>query len=304
MLVNDLETRVRTYLNEATAKFYTQAEIWNWLSVSAKDISEKTQTIRRILTSATGGAGVRSINTNAIVLHVEYIPSQGRSKILPKIDPLKIGNYQISGSEPQYWYPGNGIVSVEPLPDAIYNLRLYVTDVAKLKTTTTLATDWTGAGWTLGDSAIHAGVSSDLTYTPAITSGVNYTLMFNVTGISGTLKITAGTVEGTVISTNGYHTQNIVANGTTLKVTGVGDVTITEFLIYKEAAISAGTQELELGAEWDHLLALYATYSGLLKDRQYAPANLLASIYPGELDYLRRTVVEVIPDGRDDMVYQ
>jgi hypothetical protein len=307
MLASALETRVRTYLNEVTAHFYTQAEIWKWLSVAAKDISQKTLCCRRILTAATGGNNVRQVTTNAFkVRNVEYVPSTGRPKMLAKIDPLQIGHYPVTGATPQYWFEHKNI-GIEPLPDAIYNLRLYVADVAKLKTTTDLDVNWTaGARWTLGDTAIHAGASSTLTYTAGISSGANYSFEFKVTGIGAgaTLKIAAGTVEGSSVTVNGHHTQNIVANGTTLVLTGVGTLTIDNFTIYKEAAISAGTQEYELGGEWDHNLALYATYSGLIKDKLYVPAMMLMSIYGNEFEFIRQNIFEVIPDGRDAMVYK
>lgn len=50
---SDLETRVRTYLNEVTQDFYTQTEIYRWLSIAAKDIAQKSMCVRRILDAVT-----------------------------------------------------------------------------------------------------------------------------------------------------------------------------------------------------------------------------------------------------------
>lgn len=306
MTASDLETRVRTYLNEAAADFYTQAEIWRWISVAARDISQKTLCVRRILTSATGGNNVRGVALNAYkCLNVEYVTT--RPVMLPVIDPLKLGYYPKKGTAPQYWYESGNEIGIEPVPDGIYSLRLYVADVAKLTSDPVWATDWTNAGgWTLGDNAIHAGASSTLTLTAGITSATNYTLEFEITGIgtTGTFKITAGSVEGTTVTTNGWHTQSLISDGTTLTLTGVQDVTVDNLTILKEGNIAATTDEYELPAEWDASLCLYATYSGLLKNKKYQEASLLANIYNNEFEYLRQNIAEVIPDGRTDMVYR
>jgi hypothetical protein len=303
MDVGSLESRVRLYLNEVTAKFYTQAEIWRWLSLGAKDISQRSLCVRRILTAATGGAGVRRVTVNALkFLHVEYLST--RPIMLTRIDPLKIGRYPLNGTAPQYWYEFDDGVEIDPLPDGIYPLRLYVADVSKFVAASPWA-DWAaGAGWVTGYSAIHSGASSDVTLTAPIVSGGNYTLEFNILDITGSVKLTAGTLEGSTITTNGNHTQNFISNGTTLKLTGTGDLTIVGFKIYLERDIASTADQIELGQEWDNLLALYATFSGLLKDKRHEPAILLSSIYANEFSYLSKYIIEVIPDGRDDLKYQ
>lgn len=301
MIASNLETRVRTYLNEVTANFYTQAEIWRWLSNCAREISQKTLCVRRSLTTSTGGNGVREVSINAYkTMHVQY-----STKMLGYIDPLQLGRYPFTGTVPQYWYESGSSIGIEPLPDAIYSLKVYVADVAKLVADSPW-TDWTaGARWVVGDSVIHSGASSDLTLTAGVTSGKNYTFEFQVTGIgtSSTLLLTAGTLEAPTISTNGWHVQSIIPNGTTLKLTGVGDVTVDSFRIYKEADISAITDELELGEEWSNTLALYATYSGLFKDKAYSQAALLQRIYANDFEYIRQNIIDVIPDGRAELTY-
>jgi hypothetical protein len=182
---------------------------------------------------------------------------------------------------------------------------MYIADTAKLITETAW-TDWTaGARWTLGDTAIHTGVSSDVTYTAGITNATNYTFDFQITGIgtASTLKLTCGTYEGSIISTSGWHTQSFVSNGTTLTITCVGDVTIHEFNILSDVSVTSGTQRFELPAEWSHLLAIYATYSGLLKDKRIEQAVLLSSLYYNEFNYLSQNIIEVIPDSKNSLVW-
>jgi hypothetical protein len=132
MQESDLEIRVRTYLNEAVPNFFSSAEIMNWLSLAAKDIAENTTCVRRILSAQTTAA-TREVTFNAYkVFHVEYLPSTGRTLMLTKIDPLREGHYPADGTTPQYWYELNGSIGIEPIPDAVYNLRLYVADIPKM----------------------------------------------------------------------------------------------------------------------------------------------------------------------------
>jgi len=81
------------------------------------------------------------------------------------------------------------------------------------------------------------------------------------------------------------------------------DVVISGFYAYIEKDYTVVGDQTELPAAYQHLLALYATYSGLTKDRKYGPAQMLESIYNNELAYLRANIVEVIPDGRASLKY-
>ncbi len=308
---SDLETRVRTYLNEVTAKFYTQAEIWRWLSVGAKEIARKTFCVQRILNKETG-SGVREVYANVLKVHyVEYIPSSGRAIMLTRIDPLKTGNkYPLRGTAPQYWFEYGANIGIEPIPDAIYQLRLYVSDVPKMMTAiTSFASGWTaGTGWVVGDTAIHSSTSSDLTYDTVLTENGNYTFEFRITDVGTSSSVTpyAGELTGTTISSKGYSTQNMVALGGApyLKFTGVGDIVLEGLTIYKENDYSAVGDQIELSTAWQHSLTLYAALNGLIKNRQYAAASLLATIHGNEISYLKQNLVDIIPDGRSNLVYE
>lgn len=318
---SDLETRVRTYLNEVQADFYTQAEIWRWLSVGAKDIAQKTLCVRRILDAVTVNA-TRNVSTSAYkVMHVEYIPATGRATMLTKIDPLRLGHYPVNGTTPQYWYEFGSTIGIEPLPDTAYNLRLYVADLPKMQHSTFPITAWntlwTGSGtgtWSNGAASnaytgtgVQAGID---TYSTALVASTNYTFIITVSGVTTCgLVITAGGTASPSMTTAGVHAVNLTTGGTTsltltATTTATGGLTVDDLYILKEADFAATTDQTELDPAWQHLLALYATYSGLMKDRKYGPAQMLGSIYANELAYLRQAVVEVIPDGRNSMKYQ
>ena len=317
----DLEARVRTYLNEVTADFYLQAEVWRWLSVAAKDIAQKTLCIRRILDAVTVNA-TRNVATNAYkVLHVEYIPSSGRERMLTKIDPLRAGHYPVNGTAPQYWYEFGAAIGIEPVPDAVYNLRLYVADLPKMQYTTYPLTAW-DALWTLSGtgtwshgaaSDVYTGttgqVGIDTVTTPILVTATNYTFTITVSGVSNCgLVITAGTVASPTFNTNGIHAFTATTASTALTMTATmtgatGGLTVDDLYILKEADYAAVGDQTELPTAWQHLLALYATHGGLTKDRKYGPAQMLESIYSNELAYLRQAIIEVIPDGRNALRY-
>jgi hypothetical protein len=310
----DLETRVRTYLNEVVADFYTQAEIWRWLSVAAKDIAQKTTCVRRILDAQTA-ASTRTVPFNAYkVFHVEYLPTTGRSVMLTKISPLQVGHYPFNGTYPQYWYQFGSIIGIDPLPDTTYFLRLYVADIPKIQYTTYPVTNfsgWTaGTGWT-ASGAVHTGsTSGTLTENTSILSvSSNYTIMFTVSGLAngGIVLPALGDTAGFWTNSPGPHAQSITTSATAspkISFSALEDVTISNLYILKEANFSSASQQTELPPMWQNLLALYATYNGLIKSKRAAAAKLLETIYGNELAFLRQNVVEVIPDGKNDQIYK
>lgn len=312
----DLETRVRTYLNEVTADFFTQAEIWRWLSVAAKDIAQKTLCVRRILDAVTVAA-TRNVATNAYkVMHVEYVPASGRAIMLTKIDPLRLGHYTPNGNTPQFWYEFGANIGVEPIPAEAYSLRLYVADLPKMVSINGVAFvegaaagQWTDAAsaWTLATTAAHAGAGpTTLTANTALAAAnTNVTFVFKVDSIGATGSVTPSCgAAGVAVTTPGIHMQTLAATTPWKPVlTGANDVVISGFYAYTEADYAAAGDQTELPSAYQHLLALYATHGGLTKDRKYGPAQMLEQIYNNELAYLRQAVVEVIPDGRANLKY-
>lgn len=323
---SDLETRARTYLNEATADFYTQAEVWRWLSLAQKEIAQKALCVRRILDASQ--SATRSFTSSAYkVMHVEYVPSSGRRRMLRKIDPLKLGRMPGAAAgatgEPRFWTELGDTIIIDPEPAGVYSLVFYVADLPKMQHSTFPITawnsGWTGSGtgtWTNGAaSAVYAGTTGQSginTWGTAITNGGNYTFQITISAISNCrLYIKGGSTAspGQGITAAGVHTVNLLSNGTALTLTATmtgatGGLTVDDLYILKEVDFAATGDQTELPPAWQHLLALYATHSGLIKDRRYGPAQMLAAMHAQEMDYLRQTIVEVIPDGRLDLTEQ
>lgn len=314
-----LVSRVRGYLNEATASFYTSDNLYDWLSAGARDIARSALCVRRIIDAQTT-SGNRYINNSSTTeyykpIHVEYIPSSGREVALTKITPLQIGHFPMSGTAPQYWidHGADGIL-IDPVPDDTYDLRIYIADSPKLEVLSfTSFTEGVGAeewdadeGWTCGTTAAHAGTMDSLTYNTALTASKNHTIIFTVSGVdSGTVTPYIGANGSCAISTNGVHTVNITspAANTDLIFTATGTIVIENVYVLEEADFSATTDQTELTAMWLHLMVMYATYHGLLKDRKLDAAAMVESIYRNEIAYIRDNIIEVIPDGRVDLKY-
>jgi hypothetical protein len=122
--------RVRDILNENTASFWTDTEINYWINDGIREIAELTGCIQHIDSLITTN-GIRVVSyTGYDVANVEYIPSVGDRYSLIQSDPLKDGHVSLDGTAPQYWWVGKGVFGIEPVPDATYNLSVYIQDTA------------------------------------------------------------------------------------------------------------------------------------------------------------------------------
>jgi len=310
LTASDLETLGRFFLNEDVAKFYTQAEFYRWFSVAASDLAEKAGAVQLVLALETG-ALVRTVDVSALKVNfVEYVPTTGKPIMLTRIDPLKLGNFPITGTAPQYWYEYGSSIGIEPLPDAVYPIRVYVSDTAKmvLIADADFSSGWSGSGWALGDTAIHTGASSDLTYGTTLTEGSSYTLRLRITGIGtgGTVTPYFGSARGETISSDGYFTQTMTAlsGSPSLILTAANDITIEELSLSVEVDYAAAGDQTALEDAWHPLIALFSVIQGLTKNKEAAPVSLLTSMYGAEMAYTKQNIVDIRPDGRDDITYR
>jgi hypothetical protein len=112
-------------------------------------------------------------------------------------------------------------------------------------------------------------------------------------------------MSGIPVSSVGYSTQTIVAGGgnPTLRFTALNDIVIDELLVLKRSNLVGSTDQLEISAAFQHNIALAAVSRGLTKNKQNGPAQLLNEINNGELEYLKQNIVDIIPNGRNSLVY-
>jgi hypothetical protein len=326
----DLNTRVRTYLGEASANFFTDTEIARWLSIALKYIAQKSTCIRHILDAHTkvSERNVVPYGTNAAAVEaykvhfVEYVPASGRPKMLKKIDPLRVGHETFDSTTPEAWFEFGGQVGIEPTPDAEHDLRLYVSDAPKIENATFPIIDWssgwTGGGtgtWTNAATAAYVGTTGQAgtnTWGTTLAASTPYTFIVTVSGVSNcTLTVGAGTTSSITLTSNGIHAASITSSSgspalvLTATMTGAtGGLTVDDLYILKEAdLVAAGTEQTELDTAWQHLAVLLATAFGLRKDRKIAAAQMLESIVNNEIEYMRQNIVEIIPDGRASIKY-
>jgi hypothetical protein len=311
----DMQSRVRTYLNELAPGFFLDAEIKRWLSLGLKSIAQRTGCVQRILDAHTT-ASTRTVAFDAYKVHfVEYVPLVGRSRMLTKITPLQTGHFPVEfGILPTYWYEFGASIGIDPMPTTEYDLRLYVSDAPKLLTINGYTNaSWikgvnfgTGLGWTgTASNATHAGATTEtMDYTTAIVTATKYTI-FTVSGIGTGGIITpyfGSSSPGIAVTTNGIHMQSATSSGTTFYFSGINSVTVSEVYLFKESDFSAVGDQTELSTLWQHLTVLYAAGQALYKDKRPGPAAILESIIEGELAYLKQNVVDVIPDGSNTLL--
>lgn len=124
-----LRTRVRDMLNESTASFWTDAELNAFINDGIRTIAEISGSIQHI-DALTTTNGTRTVSyTGYRMSNVLYKPASGTQSSLIEIDPLRDGNYRVNSTTPQFFWNGNAIIGIEPVPDATYNLDGYVNDV-------------------------------------------------------------------------------------------------------------------------------------------------------------------------------
>jgi len=202
-----------------------------------------------------------------------------------------------------------------------YNLRLYVADMPKMQHSTYPITAW-DSGWTASgtgswshgaSSNAYAGTTGQIgidTYGTALTAGANYTFIITLSGVTSCgLVITAGMTSGPTMNTAGVHAVTLTTVTSVLKLTATmtgstGGLTVDDLYILKGADFAAVTDQTELDPAWQHLLVLYATVKGLYKAKRLGPASIFENVYNRELAYLRQNIVDIIPDGKGEMVWQ
>lgn len=327
MDLSDLTARSRTYLNEAVAKFYPDAELYRNLSLGAKKVAQEGSAVRRIIDAVTS-TSTRTVATTCYkVMFVEYIPATGRSMMLRKIEPHQVGLKALKGTAPQYWYEFGNTIGIDPLPDAVYNLRLYVSDVPRINNSTfpiqNYSTGWTtaaagGSSFSLMGGVMlryngAAGGSGSATWNTALTIGASYWIQVTVyfaSGSGGTITpVLGGNTFPNITTSDPVYlsslkkyiftatTADLVFNFTS---TATVDARLWTLYLAKEADFYAVTDQTDIPPMWQHLISLIATSEGLKRDNRNGPAQILEALTAGKIAYLRSNILEIIPTSRNE----
>ena len=115
----ELRTRTREILNEATAAFFTDAEIDRWLGDAAWDISGVMRCVEALGTiTLSNGDNDYAIAADAIV--VLHVQDQATGVGLRKVTPSMAGHTssETTGETGLGWYEFARTLYIEPIPDA------------------------------------------------------------------------------------------------------------------------------------------------------------------------------------------
>lgn len=131
VILSDVIRRVRSILDEATANFYTDTQITDWINDGARDLARKSEDLLTFSTAIAVLAGTAkyTLPTDVIRLHrAEFVPT-GQTQIYPvqasthqELDLVWGVNQAIQSSYPSYFvtngYPG-GVGS------SLFQVQLY-----------------------------------------------------------------------------------------------------------------------------------------------------------------------------------
>jgi hypothetical protein len=125
--LSDIRTEVRYHLDEATASLWSDAELTRHINDGEADIAAKTGCYQYVASAVTTANSRLVPFTGYKVRHAEYIPASGPHVGLIFITPKMLGNIPINdGAIPQYCFQWGQNLIVEPMPEAVYNLKLYI----------------------------------------------------------------------------------------------------------------------------------------------------------------------------------
>lgn len=130
-ILSDIRTRVRDLLAEATAGFWTDAALNRMINDGVRDIAIKAQCIQNINSEVTVN-GTREITITGDCYKAHYLEYTTAGLGLMKMLPTQLGRIETNGSTPERWYEfhdaGIEKIGIEPLPDAVYNIDVYLAD--------------------------------------------------------------------------------------------------------------------------------------------------------------------------------
>ena len=134
--LSDLQSRLRSLLDEASTRFYSDAQITRWLNDGERDLAAKALCIEDIVAKTTT-ASTRTVGAYYVkVLAAEYQPGSGTRVGMTKITPRYLGHVTTNGVTPQYWFSWGPIVGIEPIPNTTYTVNLYVAKLPSIEMST------------------------------------------------------------------------------------------------------------------------------------------------------------------------
>jgi hypothetical protein len=128
MTVSELETAARQRYNAVGETFWSASEIQNLMYSACLELSTETQCIERVYTTDTTiGEQDYDFPTSTIAIkRVTYNGRKLRAVNMREDDALTLNNQSTAETgSPQYYTVWNYTISLRPIPDSVYALKIY-----------------------------------------------------------------------------------------------------------------------------------------------------------------------------------
>jgi hypothetical protein len=135
---SDIITEVRSYLNESTASFWTDAELLKYIDAGLKDLVARThctQDLAKIQLSGnsreytwSGASGYVAIEDRV------FFFNSGTSKYHKMIRDETIAGRTSETGQPEYWHESNGKIYFWPTPSSTYSGHTVYMDYVPIHT--------------------------------------------------------------------------------------------------------------------------------------------------------------------------
>lgn len=122
--LKDIRDDIRDLLNEADTTALPDATLNSIINDTVLDMVIKSRCISSIVEVSTS-ALTRTVAADYV--KVEAVELASKEKTLSRIEINEIGRSEYkSGLEPQFWFETGANIALDPIPNAVYDLNLYV----------------------------------------------------------------------------------------------------------------------------------------------------------------------------------
>ena len=312
-LASTIITRARYYLNEATASFWADAELLDWVNQGTMDIVGRTRCLESSESISLAANTVEYSVTGPYldISTVIYTDQNGVKKGLVRKNPQSIGHSR--DNVPTWWYEWDGKLGVFPALPIVTDAGLAIGSTTTNVSTVAIAyiikdkiytKAAVAAGTSPGTDVIpqskYGAVAFDINTAGTITA---YSAYGNSAGfttaalaaaalppvVDGMVRlgyVTATKSDGTfTFGTTALNAANVTAAYTD------SAPTVTVYFVDKPTAVATASAVL-VPAVYDRALTLYVAAQALLKPGLYAKSGRLMSEYLSEIDRYRLDFVE------------
>lgn len=120
--IDNIEYQIMSELSEHPPDTISSADLINAINDGLKDVTAKAFCVEEATIVSTS-IGNRFILVDGYGVNSIELVSSGLG--LEQVIPQVLGHCNIDGNSPQFWFQWGPYVVIEPVPDAVYQLRLF-----------------------------------------------------------------------------------------------------------------------------------------------------------------------------------